>query len=407
MRHALLLAAALAASTNTAVASGSEFPAGYLYAASPAGIIEIDREGNEVRTIALGGEVRDVAFSARGTLYATVSDLDQVVEIDCDGTILDTLSHGNLVTPYGLAVGTWGELYVTGWVSDSVFVFDREGTFLKSMGSLTISGGAGLEVGPDGHLLACSSNSEQIKEYDASGTFLRNVTNTTIEAPRDLTTSPWGTTVVGTWSGEVQEIDEDGTILHATTGHSAPQAVAFGPDGLLYAANISYIQMFTLDETGFTDEGEFVSLSFGGGSITGLAFAPQRFTAVIKGQLLNDTGVLKINETAELSIGPGGFHTMLSPNPDGLLDPIMRDFVGSGPDVPHPVSTKKRRINAFMVPRNAATNGIVSLKLDLKGGLDDQLRYDAKGIKGTLNIFGNGGSIDARIQVRGKKAKLN
>ena len=383
-------------------ASAQTFPAGYLYLATSDGIIELDEQGSSVRTIDVGGQVNGVAFGPNGNLYATVFDQDEVVEVSPDGTVVMTISS---VTsqPFGLAVGRGGCLLVTTWLNDNVQVFASDGGSLTPFGAGTMNGGAGLTFGPAGHVFACSSTANRIVELGADGSDLGTLTSGTVLGPRDVVVTSYGTLLIGTWdSNALFQTDMAGTVLNSDTSTSAPQAIAMGPDGLLYVGDVQVVNRFAVTEDGFASVDGFATPTISVGSIHDMAFSPQRVKVEVVGKLVTSDGdTTKIDEKATLSISPDGYQVMLHPSEFGELVNHMESFVGYGPERHGTKGHKKRRFHANSVSGDSASGGVSTITLDGKGFVDLDDRFFVEKVSGSFSSF----TVDQSFwgTVKGKK----
>lgn len=379
------------------------FPAGYLYLATEGGVIELDSTGATIRTLNVGGEANGLAFAPNGNLVVSVADQDEIVEVAPDGSIVMTIT-GVTGQPFGVCVGPDGRIYSTSWGTSGVRVFGRDGSSLATIGAGSISGGAGLTFGPGGNLFVCSSSNDELVEIAPDGTHLGDIAaGGPVLGPRDVLLTSRGTLVVGTWtSGSLYQTDIDGSVIDTDATTTAPQALAMGPDGYLYVADVQVVKRYELSDSGFDYDGEFASPTVGIGSIYDMAFAPQRIKVKVVGKVVGSGGDQKISENAVLSVCADGYQIMLMPDPFGALATYMEPFVGYGPELHSEQNgAAKRSFIATQVNGDAGEYGVSTISVAGKGYLDFDDRFRTKKASGTLIWWSRGVSLTATLN--GKK----
>jgi len=155
----------------------------------------------------------DVAVAPRGgDVYVTDYGNNRVEEFSATGRFIRSFNAGTyLPNPWGVAVGPNGDVYVTSNRNANVQEFSATGVFIRKWGSGdgTFVDPRGIAVGPNGNVFVADTGHGLIKEYTATGTFVR------AWAPKDI------------------------------GGSSAPNWLAVGPGGDIYATTFAWVEKFS------------------------------------------------------------------------------------------------------------------------------------------------------------------
>jgi sugar lactone lactonase YvrE len=212
---------------------------GILYVADPGAqsLIVLDTaRRKEVRITRAGDKplVSPVAVTPgpSGTVYVADSWSRQVVQLDRDGALLRTISHGDLQRPSSLAFdSTRQRLYIGDSKAHVVHVFDGQGTKVGALGKLGVGPGefnspTHLALAPDGSVLVTDALNFRVEAFGADGQFKFEI----------------------------------GKLGDGAGNFAAPKGVAVDRNGLIYVADAMFdaVQVFAADGQlmlGFGEQG--------------------------------------------------------------------------------------------------------------------------------------------------------
>jgi len=367
-------------------------------------------------------------------LFVTSYGTDEVLEFDPDGNLVGSLdAGGGLSGPEGLAFGPNGDLFVACSVSSRVVQIDPSGAVIHNFTHADLTGAMGITFGPDGRLVVTSLGPRKIVEFELTGAHLRTIDISALGgAPHQLCIGPDGHYLVNAYSSNVlRELDPSGTSLRELGAGilAGPTGVCFGPAGILAVASLlaDEVRFFTpagASLTTFSDAGldnprqmiggpDFTywvasdgtnrAVSFLGNSKRreigagsglsgpgGVAFAPFRFKAKVKGTTSGGSGLTKISQKAIVSIAPGSNTLMVE-----FRDPAVGIgysflfntdyFVGHGMEGTTAADQEARLFVGAEVRSPALSNGDGHLALRVKGRVDANDFFRVKKAAGDLS----------------------
>ncbi len=223
------------------------------------------------QTVGLSGP-RGIDVGPDGLIYVTDADLNRIVVMDSDGTLVRTIGDGSdsvdaaalLRQPWGIDVGPDGTLYVADTWNNRVAVFNAEGELLRAWGHEGIPaqdpspdafwGPRDIALGPDGNVYVADTGGKRIRVYTPEGDFLRDIGAGgagpgQLDEPVGLAFNPVSGDlyVAEAWNKRIQVFDLNGQPLHEwpvnmwfqnRQSFNRPY-IDFSPDGtLLYVTDM-------------------------------------------------------------------------------------------------------------------------------------------------------------------------
>jgi sugar lactone lactonase YvrE len=404
--------ALLAATTGSVKAAPPSFAPNHLFVgaqdrvSSEAAVFEFDEDGSFVRKITVdpGGsdqEIRGLTFGPDGALYAAEPYATQVRRIDGSLGATTVLGAGDGVgTVTGIAFGPDGYLYVANRDSGgTVLSATLSGEIINSYTAPAGTAPSYITFGPEGHLFVTTYDTTDvangpanaIQELDAdlrfvqtigSGTFTRYPANVVFSQHASAFVSDYG-------ANAIRRIGLNGQSLGTldAAGLSGPDGATIGPDGNLYVSNRDAGNVLVVDPRSGSGVRTISHPDLK--SPAGLAFAPFRFKANVKGTVVAPDSAqgdsppvaLKLAEVgAVVSVSPGSGTVMLSVTDGASSADIASAFPGTAALVFHGSDV------AAADGRSRVLQG-ASVQWQPRGGGASSLAVVAKGARGVNGFF--------------------
>lgn len=327
----------------------------------------VDRQTLAVTTVQLAGGVvpRNVAFNAAGTTGVVTDGAGNVLFLNRQGTVQQTLPLGG--EPYGVAISSGGEVLVARVLADSVSPMQLgDASFGRGIsvepGAPTITCDTVMQaMGPVHVALNPAGSRAYVTDQFGNAVSVIDAANRTLVATIrlgdggfNLGVSPDGQRVYATTAGgRVYVIaTSSNTVVDSLTVGSAPNGVAFAPGGrtvyissrdagTVTAFNTSTLQQVAVYQVGGAPQRLAVSLS--GNTL----YAADE----VRGLDVVDLSTGTVTEAAGLSTGYG-----LGQTPDGKQLWVTSPLEGVIYIVDPTTNTVTRTLNlgTEIVPRNVA-----------------------------------------------------
>lgn len=410
LRNTTLFVTCLLSVAST-VASADEFTANHLFVSchNSKTIVEFDQNGQFVRNIVPPGidSPQSLAFGANGLLYATSFATNEVFEIRPDGSVANKIPLGANVGPNAVRVGPEGMLYVNGQTD-------------HKMHRIEVMDGAPHEIGP----IALVADSLNDFEFTSAGTFVAVSTNTSRLyemnllgnqiRTKDISASPFPTGIaIGPFDMVWYSALGMNSVSRATSflavlntfpvpDLGSPTGMVVGPNGNLFICSQANDLVVEFNPITFEVEG---AIGFNVPTLDGpwgIAFAPYRFEAEVKGRLgTADEGTTSVSEDVFLSIAPGSRTITVQfeegVGGDGLAALFFESgLVFHGTEAGSP--SKKRIFTGSAVGLNAGV-GSGHIDLEVKTAIDGSLDFlRVKSASGRIGRAAAGASFFGEIK---------
>jgi hypothetical protein len=312
---------------------------------------------------------------------------------------------GGSSAPAALGFGPEGHLFVLDADASRVQEFNVAGAEVSAFdlpsGDYAASG---LAFGADGHLFV--TDGSQVQELDLTGVPVRAFGGTALTTPAGLAFGPMGRLYVAD-GAQVTVLDQAGnvagTIAHATLADA--RRLAFGPDGHLFVSTIGGAGDAVLE---FKADGTLADTLGPGDGLdapAGLAFAPWRFKASIRGRVARPGEKLaKVKElSAVISLQPGSRTLMVTLTDDVSNNADLASVFDAGFLLLHGFeaaqsdSSSQRLFHGAQVPGVAQQDGVASLVLRIKGKLKSG-DFVVSSARGEIHRAGAAGVYTATIK---------
>ena len=225
----------------------------------------VTKEGALVRSIGkgvLGSVLFGVAFDAKGNVWVTVGDSNEVVKLSQDGRLLQTIRHAGsesdrLSFPYGISVSTEGLIYICDHGNDRVTVHDEVGKFLFAFGSKESGPGCfdrprDVAFGSDGLVYVSDNGNETVSVWSKDGTFKRyfqpkyDPTCIAVTSDNHLLITSYSSNTVMVYTFEDELVHEFGGKGSRTWWFNGPWGICIDDNGVVCVADSlnSRVQVF-------------------------------------------------------------------------------------------------------------------------------------------------------------------
>lgn len=389
-------------------------PGGWLYVASAGSgrVLAFDGQHDlqqELQSSPALDAPAAVAVGPDGNLYVACRGTGSVVVLDPAGAKLGTIVPSLAgADPVALGFGPDGQLLVLDAAHDKLFTFNTAGAELLSVDLPPADyDRTGLAVGAEGHLFLSDTAGGRVLEVDLGGALVRELGLGVLVAPAGLATGPDGLLCVADGAGVVR-LDSNGDLEDTITGAALDDArgVAFGPEGHLFVTDAASGNVVE-----FTAAGAQVGPFGAGAGLAqpgGLAFAPWRFKATIRGTITRPgTPLKKVTEAnAVLAIQPGGRTLVVALTDDvsnisdlasvfGADFVVLHGFEGQSDD-----DATTRLFQGAQAASPSRADGVASLVVRVKGSMKAGV-FTPKAAVGVLHRAGVAGVCTAAIRTTG------
>ncbi len=394
-----------------AVARAEQFKANHMFisCSNNGNIVEFDENGQFVRSFAPPGlnQPQSLAFGANGLLYVTSFSTNELFEILPSGLVSNKFSLGPNVGPNAVRVGPEGLLYINGSLDHKMHRFEVMGSTPHAIGSipLTTQSLVDFEFTSAGTIVGVSTSPSILYEVNLLGNQLRSKDISSTPFPFGIAIGPFDLVWYGSLGGNtlsrstasLQVLD---TFPVADLGN--PTGMVCAPNGDLFVCSNANDRVIRFDTETFQPKG---AIGFNVPALDGpfgIAFAPYRFEATIKGTRGgDDEGTQSVEEHAFLSVAPGSRTIMVQFEKDTTSDGIANLFFENamyfhGSETGAPSS--KRILNGIELGINAA-GGSGRIDLEVKVSTEGSLGFlKVKKASGRIARSVAGGSFFAEIK---------
>ena len=219
------------------------------------------------------GSTSTVYYGGDGTIWAAercgangncmdTPDIDPVMQIAKDGTILKTFGKGMMVWPHGIHVDKQGNVWIADGRGDAergvghqVHKFDSDGNLLMSLGTAGKAGKGNnifdqpcdVLVAPNGDIFVADGHSpggnNRVVKYNSDGDYIMEFGGAGAEfgefyEPHSLAMDSGGRLFVADrYNDRVQIFDQQGTFLMTLRQFGRPSGVYIDANDILYVAD--------------------------------------------------------------------------------------------------------------------------------------------------------------------------
>lgn len=300
------------------IAAAAEFAPNVLYVVQGDAVYAYAPDGTLLSNDSFT-DARMVAFGPDGHLF--VSTPTAVLEVDADGNTVRTFTDASASSLYGMAFGPDGRLYVNN--ADRILVFDRDGNLDAQMGPSPELGGGlvGMTISPNGHLWLVSATDDEIIELNLRSQVLKRFGSGYLSQPSYVAFGPGGLLFATSEATSRIHVIDPGTgiQLDQATVNNA-RGIAYAGDGRFHVTDAAgRVETVAFDlATGFT--GVATLPLAGTGVADGLALSPYRFKVQVKGKaVLSGFAPQSYKETGSLTYAPGSMFAVLDFGPTSFL----------------------------------------------------------------------------------------
>lgn len=408
-----------AATILSATAGAAEFPANHLFVGSGASnlVYEFDEDGAFVRTIGDGANLHGTttpAFGPDGRLYVQSFQDNVIAVFEADGahgTKVATIgATANLNGPESFVFGPNGHLYVATFTGSRVIEMTTSGQKVREIGA-----GSGLSLaksvafGPDGKLYVVDN--DDLFVFDPTGNLVDKFLDVGSTCGRMVFGRDGRLYVTDSVDLEVHELTVSGHLVKdiKPVASFQPWGIAIAPNGNLLVTNGAG----AIDEVVEVNAQGQVVKTIGGAAIfdhaSGLAIAPTRFKATIKGKLCPTGGAPETltEKEAILSLAPGAQTVLITlpgiaGNTNELSDILgLQSFAFHGSESKIAASMNSYGIHATHLPESFDGEVLGSIELQVKGETGE-LGPHPKSARGTIHLSGPGGVFGGSVKTTKK-----
>jgi DNA-binding beta-propeller fold protein YncE len=201
------------------------------------------------------GEVVDVAVGPEGMVFAFCRSAHPVLVFDREGRFVSAWGEGAFRTPHGLTLAPDGTLYLVDRDAHVVLHYTPDGRLLRTLGtrdqpSPTLFGRpfnmpAKVAVAPTGHLFVADGyGNRRVHKFSPQGEVLLSWGEPgtgpgQFALVHSLLVDPLGRVLVCDRENDrIQIFDQEGQYQGEWTGLRRPAALALGPEGAIYVAEL-------------------------------------------------------------------------------------------------------------------------------------------------------------------------
>ena len=215
-----------------------------------------DRSANP-RGVFLNFEVHTVtgaAFDRAGNLIITQSNESELIVMDRDGDIVQTITGGGLSSAQGVAIDGAGNIATGSFLTDSVEFFAPDGTHLGELRHAGTVEPKDVAYDRSGNLFGAARNnpgSGRVAVFDSDLNFVRYIGQGQFFPQPLVMAFDQDENLFVTTGGRVQKFNHEGTLLTSLTHPDLdPHGVAVDESNLVYVTNKKPFEVFVFDVDG-------------------------------------------------------------------------------------------------------------------------------------------------------------
>ncbi len=177
--------------------------------------------------------------SATGDLFLSDFSGDALVHVRSDGSMVETVTHPDLIEPRGITIGPSGDLFVSSQANDSILVFDGNAGYLRQFSHGDLLGPTGSALSPSGRLYVSSFSNDKVVVFETDGNYVTTLSHPDLDGPNCVAFAADGTFLIACGEND-QVVRFDGADNHLSTftggGLDSPMSVAFATNGHFFVS---------------------------------------------------------------------------------------------------------------------------------------------------------------------------